>query len=163
MKADIDKVGALVTRVAQEDMVEVYDLDIAREGPRTVIRVFIDREGEGIRLGDCQTFSRKLGASLDVDDPIPGPYVLEVSSPGLNRRLTKPGHFAAAAGRRVRVVLREPIEGSRNYQGTLLAADNGGIDIDRDGRTFRLPYGMMRKANMDVSQEELFRKGKKKR
>ena len=162
MKADIDKVGALVTRVAQEEMVEVYDLDVVREGPRTVIRVFIDREG-GVRMADCQAFSRRLSAALDVDDPIPGSYVLEVSSPGINRRLTKPAHFASVAGKRVRVALREFVEGSRNYQGTLLRADDDGVDIEKDGRTFRLAYANMRKANLDISHEELFGKGKKKR
>jgi len=162
MKADIDKIEPLVAQVAREEMVEVFDLVVAREGPRTVIRVFIDREG-GIRLGDCRTFSRRLSAALDVHDPMPGSYVLEVSSPGINRRLTKPAHFAAVAGRRVRVALREFVDGSRNYQGTLLRADDEGIDIDKDGKTFRLPYTIIRKANLDISQEELFGKGKKKR
>jgi len=162
MKADIDKIEPLVAQVAREEMVDLFDLVVAREGPRTVVRVFIEREG-GVRLGDCQEFSRKLSAALDVNDPMPGAYVLEVSSPGLNRRLSKPRHFASAAGKRVRVELRELFEGNRNYRGTLLRADEEGIDIDRDGRTFRLPYSIIRKANLDISQEELFGKGKKKR
>jgi len=162
MKADIDKIEPLVAQVAREDMLEVFDLVVAREGPRTVIRVFIDREG-GVRMADCQTFSRRLSAVFDVHDPIPGSYVLEVSSPGINRRLTKPAHFATLAGKRVRVALREFVEGSRNYQGTLLRADDDGIDIEKDGRTFRLAYTNMRKANLDISHEELFGKGKKKR
>jgi len=162
MKADIDKIEPLVAQVAREEMVEVFDLVVAREGPRTVIRVFIDREG-GVRMADCQAFSRRLSAALDVDDPIPGSYVLEVSSPGINRRLTKPAHFASVAGKRVRVALREFVEGSRNYQGTLLRADDDGVDIEKDGRTFRLAYANMRKANLDISHEELFGKGKKKR
>jgi ribosome maturation factor RimP len=161
MKADIEKIESLVAQVAREEMVEVFDLAVVREGPRTVIRVFLDREG-GIRLGECESFSRKMSAVLDVDDPMPGPYVLEVSSPGLDRRLTKPAHFAAAAGRRIRVALSEPVEGCRNYRGTLLRADGEGIDLDRDGRTFRFPYRAVRKANLEVDQEELFGKGKKK-
>ncbi len=161
MKADIEKIEALVAQVAQEEMLEVFDLAVAREGPRTVVRVFLDREG-GISLGECESFSRKMSAVLDVSDPMPGPYVLEVSSPGLNRRLVKPAHFAAVAGRRVRVSLIEPVEGSRNYAGMLLRADEEGIELDRDGRTFRFPYGAVRKANLEVSQEELFGKGKRK-
>jgi ribosome maturation factor RimP len=162
MKADIEKIEALVARVAQEEMVEVFDLDVVREGPRTLIRIFLDREG-GIRLGECESFSRKIGAALDVDDPMPGPYVLEVSSPGINRKLTKPAHFAASAGKRVKVSLVEPVEGSRNYSGTLLRADGEGIELERDGRTFRFPYGAVRKANVEVPQDELFGKGKGKR
>ncbi|HEY7585086.1 MAG TPA: ribosome maturation factor RimP [Candidatus Deferrimicrobiaceae bacterium] len=161
MKPDIEKIEALVTQVAQEEMLEVFDLAVAREGPRTVVRVFLDREG-GISLGECESFSRKMSAVLDVSDPMPGPYVLEVSSPGLNRRLVRPAHFAAVAGRRVRVSLIEQVEGSRNYSGTLLRADEEGIELERDGRTFRFPYGAVRKANLEVSQEELFGKGKRK-
>jgi ribosome maturation factor RimP len=161
MKADIEKIETLAAQVAQEEMVEVFDLDVVREGPRTLIRVFLDREG-GIRLDECESFSRKMSAVLDVHDPMPGPYVLEVSSPGLNRRLTKPAHFAAAAGRKVRVALLEPVEGSRNYLGTLLKADGEGIDLEREGRVYRFPYGALRKANLEVGQEELFGRGKRK-
>lgn len=161
MKADIEKIEALASQVADEECVEVFDLAVLREGPRTVVRVFLDREG-GIRLGECESFSRKMSAALDVNDPIPGPYVLEVSSPGLNRRLSKPAHFAAAAGKRIRVALAEPVEGSRNYVGTLLSADAEGIDVERDGRTYRFPYSAVRKANLDVSRDDLFGKGKRK-
>ena len=161
MNADIETIEALVSQVAQEEGVEVFDLAVLREGPRTVVRVFLDREG-GIRLGECESFSRKISAALDVRDPMPGPYVLEVSSPGLNRRLSKPAHFAAAAGKRVRVALSEPVEGSRNYVGTLLSADGEGIDVERDGRTYRFSYRSVRKANLEVSREELFGKGKRK-
>jgi ribosome maturation factor RimP len=161
MKADIEKIEALVARVAQEEMLEVVDLAVAREGPRTVVRVFLDREG-GISLGECESFSRKMSAVLDVSDPMPGPYVLEVSSPGLDRRLVKPAHFSAVAGKRIKVSLHEPLEGSRNYAGILLRADEEGIDLERDGRTFRFAYGAVRKANLDVTQEDLFGKGKRK-
>ncbi|MBI5574771.1 MAG: ribosome maturation factor RimP [Deltaproteobacteria bacterium] len=162
MKTDIEKIEALVAEVAGEELVEVFDLNVMREGPRTVIRVFLDREG-GIRMGDCESFSRKMSAVLDVNDPMPGPYVLEVSSPGLDRKLVKPAHFAAAEGKRLRVALTEPIEGSRNYTGTLVRANEDGFELEREGKTFLFPYTAVRKANLDISQEELFGKGKKKR
>jgi len=162
MKTDIENIEALAAQVAQEEMVEVFDLNVVREGPRTMIRVFLDREG-GIRLGECESFSRKLSAVLDVHDPMSGPYVLEVSSPGINRRLVKPAHFAAVTGRKIRVSLSVPVDGSRNYAGTLIRADGEGFELEWDGKTFRFPYGAVRKANIDVSQEELFGKGKKKR
>lgn len=152
---DAEKIAALAEALAQEEQVELIDVEISAEGHRSVIRVFLDREG-GIRLGDCETFSRKFGAVLDVEDPVPGAYSLEVSSPGLDRRLSKPGHFAAVRGKRIRVVLSDPVEGSRNFRGTLTGCDNEGIELERDGRTFRLPYRLMRRANRDVTQEELF-------
>ena len=162
LKTDIENIEALAVQVAEEEMVEVFDLNVVREGPRTLIRVFLDREG-GIRLGECESFSRKMSAVLDVHDPMSGPYVLEVSSPGLNRRLVKPAHFASMTGRKIRVALSGPVEGSWNYAGTLTRADGEGFELERDGKTFRFPYGAVRKANLEVSQEELFGKGKKKR
>ena len=162
VKVDTGKIEALADRVALDEAVDVFDVDVVQEGPRTVIRVFIDREG-GVGIGDCESFSRRLGAALDVEDPVPGPYSLEVSSPGVNRRLSRPRHFAAALGRRVRVSLAEPLEGGRNFTGILRRTDDDGIDIERDGKAVRLPYRLMRKANIDVTQDELFAKGKKKR
>ncbi len=161
-KVDTAKIAALAEGVALDEAVEVFDVEAVQEGPRTVIRIFIDREG-GVGIGDCESFSRRFGAVLDVEDPVPGPYALEVSSPGVNRRLSRPRHFAAAEGRRIRVSLTEPVEGSRNYAGILRRSGDDGIDIERDGRTYRLPYRLMRKANIDVTQDELFAKGKKKR
>ncbi len=161
-KVDTEKIAALAAGVALDEAVEVFDVETVQEGPRTVIRIFIDREG-GVGIGDCESFSRRFGAILDVEDLVPGPYALEVSSPGVNRRLSKPRHFEAARGRRVRVSVTEPVEGSRNFTGILCRTDNDGIDIERDGKAFRLPYRLIRKANIDVTQDELFVKGKKKR
>ena len=162
MKVDSEIIAALAENVAQDELVEIFDVEIAVEGPRTVIRVFIDREG-GVELRDCVSFSRKLGAILEVEDPLDGPYSLEVSSPGMDRKLRRPKHFAACKGKRVRVSLSAPVEGSRNFRGTLLGSDEEGIELERDGRTFRLPYRLMRKANLVVSQEELFGKGTRRR
>lgn len=159
---DAEKIAALAETLAQDELVELVDVEIATEGPRSVIRVFIDREG-GIRLGDCESFSRKFGAVLDVEDPVSGPYSLEVSSPGVNRRLSRPKDFAAARGKRVRVLLSAPVEGSRNFRGSLIGCDDEGIELQREGRTFRLPYRLMRRANVEVTQEELFGKGTRRR
>ena len=159
---DAEKIVALAEGVARDELVEIIDVEIATEGPRSVIRVFIDRDG-GVRLRDCESFSRKFGAILDVEDTVPGPYSLEVSSPGVNRRLRQPKHFAVCKGRRVRIALSVPVEGSRNFRGVLLSSDGEGIELERDGRTFRLPYRLMRKANLDVTQEDLFGKGTRRR
>ena len=162
MKIDTEKIAALAEGVAQDELVELIDVEVATEGSRSVIRVFIDREG-GVQLRDCESVSRKLGAILDVEDPVSAPYSLEVSSPGLNRRLSRPKHFAAFRGRKVRVSLSAPVEGSRNFRGVLLGSDEEGIELERDGRIFRLPYRLIRKANLEVLQEELFGKGKRRR
>ncbi len=161
-KTDTEKIEAIAGEVARDLSLSLFDLEVAREGPRTVMRVFLDREG-GVSLSEVQAFSRRFGAILDVEDPVEGSYVLEVSSPGVNRRLRRPEHFALSVGKRVRVTLAEPMEGRRHLVGTLAGCDAGGIDIREGDAAFRVPYDGIRKANLDVTQEELFGKGKKKR
>ena len=162
MKMDTSKIEALAGEVARDLSLSLFDVEIAREGPRTILRVFVEREG-GVPLSDIAAFSRRFGAILEVDDPIDGPYVLEVSSPGVTRRLRRPEHFGRSLGKRVRVNLAEPREGRRHLVGDLSGCDGEGIEVLADGTTYRVPYGDIRKANLDVTQEELFGKGKKKR
>jgi len=159
---DTLKIEALAGEVARDLSLSLFDVEIAREGPRTILRVFVEREG-GVPLSDIATFSRRFGAILEVDDPVDGPYVLEVSSPGVTRRLRRPEHFERSLGRRVRVSLATPREGRRNLVGELSGCDADGIEVVADGTAYRVPYAEIRKANLDVTQEELFGKGKKKR
>jgi ribosome maturation factor RimP len=159
---DTLKIEALAGEVARDLSLSLFDVEIVREGPRTFLRVFVEREG-GVPLSDIATFSRRFGAILEVDDPMDGAYVLPVSSPGVTRRLRRPEHFARSLGKRVRVNLAEPREGRRNLVGDLSGCDGEGIEVVADGTTYRVPYGEIRKANLDVTQEELFGKGKKTR
>ena len=161
---DTEKIEAIAGEVARDLSLSLFDLEVAREGPRTVLRVYLDREG-GVSLSEIQTFSRRFGAVLDVEDPLQGAYVLEVSSPGVNRRLRRPDHFALSVGKRIRVALAEPREGRRNFVGTLAGSDPEGIALrmEEEETELRIAYREIRKANLDVTQEELFGKGKKKR
>ena len=159
---DTLKIEALAGEVARDLSLSLFDVEIAREGPRTFLRVFVEREG-GVPLSDIATFSRRFGAILEVDDPIDGPYVLEVSSPGVTRRLRRQEHFERSLGKRVRVNLAAPREGRRHLVGELSGCDGEGIEVVADGTTYQVPYAEIRKANLDVTQEELFGKGKKKR
>ncbi len=161
-KTDTEKIEVLAREVARDLSLSLFDLEVVREGNRAILRVYVDREG-GVSLSEIETCSRRLGAVLDVEDPLEGNYVLEVSSPGVNRRLRTPGHFTAAVGNRVKVALAEPREGRRNLQGTLVTADDEGIVVRGDDADHRVRYLEIRKANVDVPQDELFGKGKKKR
>jgi ribosome maturation factor RimP len=116
---------------------ELADID-AHLGRRGLLRLFIDREG-GVTVDDCQRVSEQVSALLDVEDPLPGSYVLEVSSPGFDRRLRKREHFERFAGERARVELRDPLEGRRNFVGTLVGVEGDAVSLDVDGRTWRLP------------------------
>lgn len=126
---------------------ELSDLEVMLGGREGVIRLFIDK-ADGVGLHDCETVSRQVSALLDVEDPVPGHYVLEVSSPGLDRRLTKLEHFQRFMGKDIRVKLRIPIEGRRNFCGALQAADEENIEVEVDGRSHRLPRATIQSARL---------------
>lgn len=126
---------------------ELSDLELKLGGQDGVVRVFIDKP-EGVDISDCETVSRQLSAILDVEDPLPGHYRLEVSSPGLDRKLTKPAHFQRFVGETVRVKLRFPLDGRRNFRGTLTAADDERIEIEVDGKSYRLEIAAIESARL---------------
>lgn len=115
---------------------ELADLD-AHVGRRGLLRLYIDRES-GVTLADCERVTEQIGAFLDVEDPLPGSYVLEVSSPGLDRRLRTLAHFARFSGERVRIELKDPREGRRKLSGRLLGVEGGLVSVDVDGTPWRL-------------------------
>ena len=117
---------------------ELIDLEANVGGKGGVIRLFIDKP-EGIDLEDCEKVSLAVSALLDVEDPIPGNYNLEVSSPGLDRKLTKIEHFQRFAGETVKVQMRFPIEGRRRFRGTLVSSDDENIVVEVDGESHSLP------------------------
>lgn len=126
---------------------ELADLELRIGGKNGVVRIFIDRP-EGVGLDDCEVVSRQVSALLDVEDPVPGHYVLEVSSPGLDRKLTKPAHFQRFVGEEVRVQMRFPVEGRRRFRGKLLSAGEKTIGVEVDGITHSLPMATIDSARL---------------
>ena len=126
---------------------ELTDLEIKLEGRQGVIRLFIDK-ADGVGLEDCETVSRQVSALLDVENPVPGHYVLEVSSPGLDRRLIKLEHFQRFIGEDIQVRLRFPVAGRRNYRGVLRAADEENIDVEVDEESHRLSRATIQSARL---------------
>jgi ribosome maturation factor RimP len=126
---------------------ELADLQLKTGGPDSVLRLFIDK-AEGIGIEDCENVSRQVSAILDVEDPLPGNYSLEVSSPGLDRTLTKPAHFQRFMGQDVRVKLRFPLSGRRNYRGALKSADDEKIEVEVDGESHSLPIATIESARL---------------
>jgi ribosome maturation factor RimP len=126
---------------------ELVELEYSAGRTSAVVRLFIDRP-EGIRVEDCESASREAAALLDVEDPIPTAYTLEVSSPGFDRVLRKPAHFVRFAGERVFVELKVPRAGRRRYTGTLLAVDDVGITLEVDKEKVEVPFAEIGKARL---------------
>ena len=151
-KEDIlEKVRQFAGPLAAQEGLELVDVEFGGGGGRQILRLFIDKQG-GVSLDDCSNVSRVVSAALDVEDPLDGAYDLEVSSPGLDRPLRTPEHFARYAGQRVKVKTFAPIDPADNrkvFIGTLQGFEEGKVVIDVDGKLFRVPHQAVSKANLD--------------
>ena len=115
----------------------LYDLEFVKEGSNRILRIYIDKE-EGVGISDCERVSRATEAVLDASDPIPTAYMLEISSPGIERKLTKAEHFARYEGHKVSVRLFAPFEGRRKFTGLLEPVVNDVIAItDENNRRWQ--------------------------
>lgn len=126
---------------------ELVTLELAGKGHGTLLRVYIDGP-DGVTVDDCADVSNQISGILEVEDPIPGHYTLEVSSPGLDRPLAKREHFVRFVGATVNVRLRRPLEGRRRFVGTLRAVEAGGIVVDVDGQIHHLPLDDIERARL---------------
>ena len=137
----------LVEPLVEQLGFELADLELRTGGRDGILRIFIDK-ADGIGIEDCEEVSRRVSAILDVEDPVQSDYTLEVSSPGLDRTLTKLAHFQRFMGQDVKVKLRFPLEGRRNYRGALKAADEDKIEVEVDGESFSLPLATIESARL---------------
>lgn len=123
-----DRVQAIAAPIVHALDLELVDVECAGQGARTILRVFIDKPG-GVSVGDCEQVHLSLGHALDVQDPIPHSYTLEVSSPGLDRPLRKPADYRRATGKRVVLKLRQPREGQWRVVGRLQGVGERGVTL----------------------------------
>ena len=145
----LDSTLSQITRRVVESMgYELVGVEyLGRGSDRAILRVYIDQEA-GITLEDCAEVSHQLSGVLDVEDPIPGRYSLEISSPGLNRPLVYPEHFERFRGHRVKLRLAEKVEGRRNLEGSLLGLADGLIQLEVEGRTWEVPLAAVESARL---------------
>ncbi len=136
---------------------DVFDVQYRRESGGMILRVQIDRPGpaataaDSVSVEDCAEISRELSVILDAEDAVPGAYVLEVSSPGLDRPLRSAGDFERFAGRRAKIVMREAVDGQRFFKGRLGGVDGGAVVIDADdGRRHEVPLAVITRAHLEV-------------
>ena len=132
-----DELATLLEPTVERLGYELADLEVRLGGKGGRVRLFIDKP-EGIGLVDCERVSRAVSALLDVEDPVPGNYDLEVSSPGLDRKLTKVEHFQRFMGEIVKVNMRFPLAGRRRFRGKLLSVDDENIVVEVDGESYSL-------------------------
>ncbi len=130
MSLDLDRVRSIVDRVAASSGLEVVEVELRGGGKSRMLRVFIDKPG-GVTHDDCANLSREVGTILDVEDAVPGgSYVLEVSSPGLDRKLLRPDDYVRFSGNRVRIATRAPVNGSRHFEGKLQRFEDGRVTLE---------------------------------
>ncbi len=129
---------------------ELLGIEYIGQGRHSVLRLYIDSE-QGIGLEDCEKVSRQVSGVMDVEEPLKGQYVLEVSSPGVDRPLFKAEHYIRHVGERLRLRLRRPEGNTRKFRGVLVTADGDGILLrdDENGQETRLAYDNIEKANLD--------------
>ncbi len=148
MALDTDKLKALLEPAARVAGCELLGVEYHPAGARSVLRLYIDRP-EGVTLDDCEAVSYQVSGILDVEDPIPGHYVLEVSSPGFDRPLFEERDYERFAGRRVDVRMQTPIEGRRRFRGILRGLENGLILLVLDdGTSIGLPLEDVHRARL---------------
>ena len=145
----ITKVQEIAERVGSPAGIEIVDIQWLGGGGSRLLRIFIDKP-EGVTHGDCEFISQQVGTIMDVEDVIPGQrYTLEVSSPGVERKLTKPREFERFVGQKVKVVLREPVENQRHWVGALTNFAEGIITLEPSpGRSVQFPLDQVEKANL---------------
>jgi ribosome maturation factor RimP len=142
------RVTEIAEKLAASMGMEVVLLEIKGSGGRSVVRAFIDQPG-GITLQDCERFSKRFSVLLDVEDSIAFSYILEVSSPGIDRPLVKAEHFVRFAGKQAKVRMRVPLSGQRNFLGKILGVTGDRLQLETsEGIHKELPLAQIEKANL---------------
>jgi len=154
---DLEKIREAAERVARSEGVEVFDVEW-KVGKQRFLRVYLDRppgpsnpENLGISHRDCERVSEQLSVILDVEELVPGPsYILEISSPGMDRKLVKESDYERFAGRRAKIWLNEPFEGKTFLEARLVGMADGAVKLNIKDHDVAVPYASIKKANLVV-------------
>jgi len=146
----VTTVESLVQPLLEGEGLALVDVDFQRETSGWVLRLYIEKRG-GVSLEDCIKVSKEFGQLLDVEDVIPGPYTLEVSSPGLDRPLRREEDFVRFVGEKVRIRTEDYIGGQRNFRGELVECHGGTIRVKmEEEKEVEIPLSSIRKAKLDI-------------
>jgi len=148
-EALLEQITAIADRVAGSEGLEIVELQFLGGGKQRLLRIFIDKP-QGVTHGDCEVFSHKLGSILDAEDVIPGEnYTLEVSSPGVERKLSKAADFDRFAGKKVKIITHEPVEDQKHWEGVLRGIEGDQIVVEpSEGRSIHIPLAGIKRANL---------------
>jgi len=143
------KIEEIAQRVAESEGMEIVEVEVKGGGNNRLVRISIDKPN-GVTHGDCELVSQQVGTILDVEDVIAGgSYTLEVSSPGVERKLIKPQDFTRFTGKKAKITLKEPIDQKRSFEGKLAGFEDGAIALETaPGQTLRVPFDNVQKANL---------------
>jgi ribosome maturation factor RimP len=157
MMQPLEQIRAIAERVAASRGLEIWDIQSRREASGHVVRVFIDRPGpaatpeESVSIEDCEQVNRELSTILDVEDPLPFAYTLEVSSPGLDRPLREVDDYRRFAGRMAKIVVSEPVDNQKAFEGRLRGLEENNVMLEApNGRMHRLPVRLITRGRLDV-------------
>jgi ribosome maturation factor RimP len=148
-EAVASKIEEIARRVAGSEGIEIVEVEVKGGGGQRLVRIFIDKP-EGVTHGDCELVSQQVGTILDVEDVLPGGrYTLEVSSPGVERKLITPRDYERFQGKKARITLRDAVEGRRQWEGTLSGMEGDAVTLETEpGKVLRFPFGQVEKANL---------------
>lgn len=149
---DLERIRSLAERVAGSEGLELLAVEWSGTSRQGTLRIILDRREGGVSHRDCQAVSEQVGTLLDVEDLVPGRYMLEVASPGLDRRLYKPDDYQRFRGHRVKVRLKQrlPELGGRRFTAELEGLADGVVTFQLEGRTLRIPYENIDRANLVI-------------
>jgi ribosome maturation factor RimP len=145
---DTQALAQRFTDVLADLQLECLGIEFSPSQGQSTLRVYLDAHGREVTLDDCEAASRELSAMLDVEDPIPGHYVLEVSSPGIDRPLFTAAQFARVAGQEVKVLLKAPLEGRRRLRGKVTSVEGDLIALEAEGKVFEFAHDAVESARI---------------
>lgn len=146
--AKADKITELLAPLIEEMGYEYVGMEYLRQPGSDTLRIYIDEPDRGVQLEDCEKVSHEVSAILDVEDPISGQYMLEISSPGLDRPLFTTDHYNRFAGEMADIRLIAPVDGRRKFKCKIVQADEQNITVEQDGETVELPLQNVVKARL---------------
>lgn len=143
-----DALTSLIAPIVDALGLECLGIEFGQHSSNSLLRVYIDVADRPVTVEDCEAVSRELSAAMDVNDPISGNYTLEVSSPGFDRPLFVPAHFARFVGEQAKVSMRMPVNGRKRFQGKILRVEDQNIVMEQDGAEVSLLHENIEKARL---------------